>query len=205
MHANHRPAPIAIAAALVSLLGLALVFAPAGAAAPGAVATPASADADGQRGFDFEFGRWDTRIKRLRKPLSGSSDWVEYRGTTVVRPVQNGRANLAELDVAGAAGRIEGVSLRLYDPQTRRWSLHYANLGDGALTAPMVGRFEQGRGEFYADDRLGDRPIRVRFVIRCETADRCTFEQAYSADAGKTWETNWIATDTRVADASAPG
>ncbi|MGO4259367.1 hypothetical protein [Lysobacter sp. TAB13] len=180
--------------------GLAALLAIAPTAAQRAHAAAGDAPADGQNGFDFEFGRWTSHVKRLKQPLSGSDDWVEYQGTTVVRKLHDGRANVAELDVAGPAGRIEGVALRLYDPQNRQWTIHYANLRDGALTAPITGRFERGRGEFYGDDRLGDRPIRVRFVIRCETRDRCLFEQAYSADAGKTWEMNWIGTDTRVRD-----
>jgi hypothetical protein len=68
---------------------------------------------DGQHDFDFEIGRWATRLRRLKSPLTGSTDWVEYEGTSVVREIWGGRANLVELDVAGLAGRIEGLSLRL--------------------------------------------------------------------------------------------
>lgn len=153
---------------------------------------------DGQRDFDFEIGTWKTQLKRRLKPLTGSTSWVEYEGTTVVKPLLGGRANTAELMVEGPAGRIEGVSLRLYNPQTRQWSLNYASVADGAMTPPMIGAFEGGRGTFYADDTLGDRPIRVRFVISDITANSAHFEQAFSADGGKTWEVNWIATDTRV-------
>jgi hypothetical protein len=154
---------------------------------------------DGQRDFDFEIGRWTTRLDRLQKPLSGSKVWVHYEGTTVVRKVWNGDANLVELDGSGPAGRIEGLSLRLYNPATRRWSLNFANRRGGEMTPPSVGGFDQdGRGEFFADETLDGRPIRVRFVIAPLGADSWRFEQAFSADGGKTWETNWIATDTRV-------
>lgn len=153
---------------------------------------------DGQRDFDFELGSWKTHIKRRLKPLTGSTAWVEYAGTTVVRPLLGGRANTAELAVEGPAGRIEGVSLRLYNPQTRQWSLNYASTADGTMTPPVIGGFDNGRGVFYADDTLGDRPIRVRFVISDITRTSARFEQAFSADGGKTWEVNWIATDTRI-------
>lgn len=159
-----------------------------------------SAKQDGRHDFDWEIGTWKTHLKRRVRPLTGSDEWVEYQGTTVVRKVLDGRANLVELEVKGPAGLIEGLSLRLYDPQARLWSLHYANIANGALTPPVTGRFESGRGEFFASDTLDGRPIRIRFVISDITADSAHFEQAFSADDGKTWETNWIATDTRQGD-----
>lgn len=153
---------------------------------------------DGPGGFDFEIGRWNSVVKRLKRPLSGSHEWVELSGTTVVRKLLDGRANIAELDIAGPSGRIQGVSLRLYDAQSRQWSIHYANIAAGALTAPMLGDFRHGRGEFHGDDTLDGRPIKVRFVIECDRRESCRFEQAFSADAGKTWELNWLATDTLI-------
>ncbi|MGH8081723.1 MAG: hypothetical protein ACREP7_14200 [Lysobacter sp.] len=187
-----------VAGAMAALLAIAPTWAQRNrTTAKDAAARPAPSN-DGEHSFDFEFGRWNSQIKRLKQPLSGKSEWVEYQGTTVVTALQGGRANVAELAVAGPAGRIEGVALRLYDPQGGGWSIHYASLRDGALTAPLTGRFQNGRGEFYGDDSFDGRPIRVRFVIHCPSHDRCLFEQAFSADAGKTWEMNWISTDTRL-------
>ena len=155
---------------------------------------------DGQRDFDFSIGTWTTHVKRRVRPLTGSDEWVEYDGTSTVREVLGGRANLVELRVAGPAGRIEGVSLRLYDPESRRWSLNYAGASSGALGPPTIGTFTNGRGEFLGDETLGAKPIRVRFVISGVGADSARYEQAFSADGGKTWEVNWIATDTRLKD-----
>lgn len=170
---------------------------------PGTAGPPDQAQVarDDQRDFDFEIGTWRTHLKRRLKPLTGSTSWVEYEGITVVKPLLGGRANTAELMITGPAGRIEGVSLRLYNPQTKQWSLNYASAADGAMTPPVVGGFSGGRGTFFADDMLGDRPIRVRFVISDITANSARFEQAFSADDGKTWEVNWIATDTRISGA----
>lgn len=186
-----------------SFLSLALlaVVAPHPAAAQTATATHAPASEalrDGQHDFDFEIGTWRTHLKRLADPLSGSKTWVEYEGTTVVSKVMDGRANLVELDVQGPAGRIEGLSLRLYDPKARQWSLNFSNIKSGTLSPPSIGSFSDGRGEFYSKETLDGREILVRFVISDITADSCHFEQAYSADGGKNWEVNWIATDTRV-------
>lgn len=165
--------------------------------APKSDARP-SADRDGQHDFDWEIGSWKTHLKRRLRPLTGSDDWVEYEGTTVVREVLGGRANLVELDVRGPAGHIEGLSLRLYNPEARQWSLHFANIANGILTVPTIGAFNNGRGEFYAADTLDGRAILVRFVISGITGDSAHFEQAFSDDGGRTWETNWIATDTRM-------
>jgi hypothetical protein len=122
---------------------------------------PVNSRADGGHDFDFEIGTWKTHLSRLIHPLSGSAIWTDYDGTTVVRKVWNGRANLVELEVQGPSGHIEALSLRVYNP---------------------------------------GKSIKVRFVIANITRNSCRFEQAYSEDGGKTWEINWIATDTRLKD-----
>jgi hypothetical protein len=153
---------------------------------------------DGQHDFDFAIGTWKTHLKRLEHPLTGSTTWVEYEGSTVVRKVWSGRANLVELEVDGPKDHIEALSLRLYNPQSRQWSLNFAKSNDGTLSQPMIGEFKNGRGEFYDQEPLNGRAIYVRFVISDVTPDSCRFEQSFSDDGGKTWEVNWIATDTRV-------
>ena len=164
------------------------------------VVAEAPAKHDGQHDFDFEFGAWKTHLKRRLHPLTGSDEWVEYEGTTIVRKVWDGRSNLVELEVAGPAGKIEGASWRLYNPQARQWSLNFANSAIGTTTAPAIGEFKTGRGEFYAQDTLNGRSILVRFIISDIKTDSAHFEQAFSDDGGKTWEVNWIATDTRIDD-----
>ncbi|MES2128007.1 MAG: hypothetical protein V4463_12100 [Pseudomonadota bacterium] len=165
-----------------------------------ALSLPAlGAGPDGSRDFDFETGAWHTELKRLREPLSGKPPvWVEYEGSSLVHAALGSRANLIELDVGGPAGRIEGVSLRLYQPKTGQWTLNFANLSDGLLTAPMTGSFRNGVGEFFGEDTFKGRPILVRFLILPVTRDVYRFEQAFSADGGKNWEVNWLATDTRL-------
>ncbi|HET7228794.1 MAG TPA: hypothetical protein VFJ16_02195 [Longimicrobium sp.] len=153
---------------------------------------------DGQHDFDFEIGTWNTHLRRLQNPLSGSTTWVEYTGTTVVRKVWDGRANLVELTVSGPAGRLEALSLRLYDPQSHQWSLNFANARGGGMGVPSVGEFRDGRGEFISHEDYNGRMVLVRFVITPLAAGSCRFEQSFSADGGKTWELNWVAVDTRV-------
>ena len=160
----------------------------------------ASVDRDGQRDFDFNIGTWKTHVSRLEHPLTGSHSWVEYDGTSLVRTVWSGRANLFELDVTGPAGHIRGVGLRLYSPETHRWSLNWANTNDGAITGPPAfGSFKDGVGAFTDQEMLDGKPILVsnRFFDISPNSSR--FEQAFSADGGKTWEVNWKMTFDRVA------
>jgi hypothetical protein len=174
------------------------------AAATGAPAQPQPAAApaaarDGSHDFDWEIGSWKTDMRRLRHPLSGSKEWLHYQGTTIVRPVWSGRANLVELEVDGPTGHFQALSLRLYNPEARQWSLNYANSAGGTMSSPpTIGEFRNGRGEFYDQEMLGARAILVRFVISDITADSAHFEQAFSDDGGRTWEANWIVTDMRV-------
>jgi hypothetical protein len=153
---------------------------------------------DGQHDFDFEFGSWKIHLSRLLHPLSGSSTWVEYDGTSVVRQVWNGRTNLGELEVDGSSGHLEGLSLRLYNPQSQQWHISWANSADGLLGQAMIGGFKNGRGEFYDQEPFNGRAIFVRFIFSDITANSFRLEQAFSADGGKTWEANWIAKFTRV-------
>ena len=152
---------------------------------------------DGQHDFDFEFGTWKAHIRRLLRPLTGSKDWVDYEGISIVRKVWDGRANLGELEVSNSTSRIEGLSLRLYNPQSRQWSIYWSNSNDGSLGAPMIGQFTNGRGEFYDQEMFQSRAIYVRFIFSDFTPTSFRIEQAFSADGGKTWEPNWIATFTR--------
>jgi hypothetical protein len=153
---------------------------------------------NGQQDFDFEIGMWKTKLKVLKNPLSGSTTWNEYEGTTNVIGVCDNRSNLVELNVKGLAGQITGVSLRLFNPKTNQWSLNFANIRDGNLVIPSIGSFKDGRGEFFNEDTFDGKKIIVRFVISAITPNSCHFEQAFSADNGKTWEINWIADDTRI-------
>lgn len=170
--------------------------------------SPPAADAEprtGQHDFDFEFGTWTIHLSRLLKPLTGSREWVEYEGTSVVRRVWDGRANLGELDVTGPRGRIVGLSLRLYNPESRQWHISWASSSDGLLGPTMIGGFANGRGEFYNQEMFDGRAIFVRFIFSDITPTSFKLEQAFSDDGGKSWEANWLASFTKApAEAAKP-
>ncbi len=169
------------------------------AVALSASAAPPAMSRSGARDFDWEIGTWETSVRVRSNPLSGEApQWSDYSGTSVVKPLFDGRANFVELSVAGAAGKIEGGSLRLYGAQSGQWSLNYANLRNGLLTSPVYGDFDaSGRGLFYGSDTLDGRAVLVRFIITKISPKEAHFVQAYSADGGVTWEDNWVAIDTR--------
>jgi len=174
------------AAAALLLVGCA-------AQAPKLPDTPAATLHD----FDAQHGRWHTKVHRLLKPLSGSQEWADYEGSSIVHTVMDGHANVADLDVTGPKGRIQGMSVRLFDG--KRWTIQYTSIAAASLDAPIVGGFAGGRhGVFYGNDTFGDKPIVVRFVIDVIDAQHVHFEQAFSPDGGATWEMNWIADDTRM-------
>jgi hypothetical protein len=163
---------------------------------------------DGQHDFDFDIGTWKTHSKRLLKPLTGSTQWAEMNGVTVVRPVWGGKANLAELESDGPNGRqLELISLRLYDATADQWNINFATSRVGILNVtgdvqgvPLIGRFEDGVGRFYDQETYDGRAIWIRFTIRPLSSTSARSEQAFSDDNGKSWETNWINEYTKIAD-----
>lgn len=164
----------------------------------GSQPAPAADTRDGQHDFDFDFGTWKMHIRRRLHPLAGSDEWTEMEGTTATNKIWDGRSNLATVEADGPTGHLELLALRLYDPQAHQWSISFATRDTGVLSVPAVGTFTDGRGEFYDSELFHGRNILVRFSIWPVSANEVHSEQAFSADGGKTWETNWINTYTRA-------
>lgn len=162
-------------------------------AAPGTTAI----GRDGRHDFDWDIGTWNTHQRRLLHPLTGSTTWVEYHGTDAVRRIWDG-ANVAHIQADGPAGHLELFALRLYNPETREWSIYFSNSGSGTLSSPVIGEFRNGRADFIDQEPYNGKTILVRFSVSEITTDSCHFEQAFSADGGKTWETNFIVAETLV-------
>lgn len=167
---------------------------------PGSTPPPSAATRDGQHDFDFDTGTWKMHIRRLVHPLTGSTEWTTMEGTTVTHPIWNGRANLAEVEADGPSGHLELLALRLYDPTAHQWSIHFATSDVGVLSVPSVGTFQNGQGTFYDSELFHGRNILVRFRIGPVSATEVRSDQAFSADGGRTWETNWINTYTRIGE-----
>lgn len=153
---------------------------------------PLPRDPASPRDFDFILGDWRVHHRRLDERLSGCTRWTAFTGLSSTRPTLGGWGNLEDNLLHLPEGEVRAVALRACDPATQTWSIWWL---DGRrpqqLDVPVVGRFSDGRGVFYADDRLDGRPIRVRFIWCANPGGHPTWEQAFSPDAGASWETNW--------------
>ena len=157
---------------------------------------------DGQHDFDFVMGRWNVHLRKLVHPLTGSNEWIEYEGTSVMRKIWDDRANMEEFKVTSLDKRlhIDAQTLRLYDPGTRRWSIWLGDAAHGKLAGPpTVGAFSDGRGEFFDAEDFNGRPILVRYVWTQPTPTSAHMEQSFSPDWGRSWEVNWICELSRAA------
>lgn len=169
----------------------------AGLCAP---AARAAAGRDPSHDFDFLFGSWSVKHRRRQAFLAGDERWAEFPGTLKVRPILGGGGNIDENVLEAPAGRYLASSLRLFDPKAQTWSLYWIDGRAPHVDAPLVGRFEGRIGRFYNDDTFEGRPIKVRFTYETLDPRHARWDQAFSADAGATWETNWTMAFSRTAD-----
>ena len=145
---------------------------------------------DGSHDFDFIHGRWQVQNERLRERLAGSSDWEVFNAVDECRPLLDGGGNLEEFHTAWNGG-YEGLALRLFDVAANEWRIHWSSNRSGVLDPPVSGRFENGMGTFYGVDQHEGRAVKVRFQWQHTSANTAHWQQAFSADDGATWETNW--------------
>ncbi|HEU0025494.1 MAG TPA: hypothetical protein VFQ25_00120 [Ktedonobacterales bacterium] len=152
---------------------------------------------DGRADFDFFMGSWNIKHHRLAERLKGCDTWEDYAGTAEARKVLGDLGNTDEITMDTPAGCVRGMTVRLFDPHTRLWRLYWASNASGIMDEPLVGRFQNGRGEFYGHEIVGGVAIFSRFIWTPMSDEQCRWEQAFSADGGRTWETNWIMEFTR--------
>jgi hypothetical protein len=146
----------------------------------------------GAQDFDFFIGDWHVAHRRLAQRLVGSQDWQSFVGTCSTRPLLGGLGNVDDNLLQLPSGPYRAVSLRSCDPQTKRWAIWWLDARHPhRLDVPVVGGFENGVGSFYADDVLNGQAILVRFCWTQTHTPTPVWEQAFSADAGQTWESNW--------------
>lgn len=151
---------------------------------------------EGARDFDFWMGRWNIHNRRLRERLKGSTEWDEFAATSVARPLPGGLGNEDEYRTDYAGGFV-GMSFRFFDRASKQWAIYWADSRRGVLDPPVVGSFSGDTAIFEGTDTFEGRPIRVRFTWSRVTTAAPRWEQAFSADGGKTWETNWVMDMTR--------
>jgi hypothetical protein len=160
--------------------------------------TKSDSVADGRDDFDFFAGRWRVAHRRLRRRLASDTQWDEFAGVCENRPVIGGLGNVDDNYIELPSGAYRAVTLRLFSPATRQWSIRWVDGREMELGAPLHGTFANGVGTFFGDDMFEGRPIRIRFIWSEITAQSAQWQQAFSADDGATWEANWVMRFTRA-------
>lgn len=152
---------------------------------------------DGRADFDFLIGTWKAHQRRLKARLKGSTTWEEFEGRLVVYKVLGGLGNVDEITMERESGLSLGMTVRIFNPKTQQWSIHWADSVSTIFQEPMVGEFKDGRGVFYDHEIFEGKGIFSRFIWTKVSPSSCHWEQAFSADGGVTWETNMTSDFTR--------
>jgi hypothetical protein len=165
-----------------------------------ATAAQTNPAADGARAFDFWMGSWKIHNHRLRARLAGANEWDDFEATGAAHQLPGGLGNEDEYHTQYAGGFV-GLTIRFYNPATREWSLYWIDTRHpAALDPPVVGTFTGDVGTFYGKDTFAGKPILVRFIWSRTSTPTPHWEQAFSPDGGKTWETNWQMDMERIPD-----
>ena len=183
---------------LATLLCLSLAAAPVPS---GAAEVREPPPAGSPRDFDFLLGTWDIANRRLEGWLRGSQDWREFPARSTCTRLLGSAANMDEFTTPARPG-VVAMSLRLFDPVTGLWSIYWLDSRRPRITPPVVGGFSGDRGVFEGDDEIEGRAVRVRYVWSRIRSGRPRWEQALSADGGRTWETSWVMDLVRTGEAA---
>lgn len=144
-----------------------------------------------ERDFDFFVGRWKIHNRKLKTRLDNCAEWTEFEAVSECRKILNGFGNVDSFQTDFAGTKFEGMTLRLFNPKTRLWSISWADSNVVVLDVPQIGSFDGDHGKFYARDRFAGKNIIVLFDWDKTNPDVPVWSQAFSADEGKTWEWNW--------------
>jgi len=149
--------------------------------------------------FDFQIGSWQVTHRRLKQRLCGCDDWEVFSGTSDMRRVLGGRGNIEDNLLHMPDGAVRAIAIRSYDAALGAWAIWWlSTAAPHALDVPVIGGFDGGIGTFLAQDTLNGQPIAVRFLWLQTDGPTPRWEQAFSNDEGKSWETNWTMDFKRV-------
>jgi hypothetical protein len=152
--------------------------------------------------FDFLIGHFDVVHRQLRKPLTGSDEWDEYAGTCTARTHFDGAISIDEMQFPTKGSY--GLSIRLFDPVEKQWSIYWVDSRTMKLFPPVRGGWSNGSCLLVGEDEYDGRAILASYRWSDITEQTAHWEQAFSVDDGKTWETNWTMDFTRRATEPPP-
>lgn len=142
--------------------------------------------------FDFLLGQHIVHHKKLQKRLINCTLWDEFPGFHSMETLLKGNGNLEQHFIQDPTkGTMHGIALRLFNPKTRLWTIHWSDSKNNSLDVPVVGSFENKIGYFYAKDNFEGKPILIQFKWDKTNETHPVWSQAFSDDSGKTWEWNW--------------
>jgi len=154
---------------------------------------PRASDSSSRHDFDFLVGGWRIRNRKLKRPLENSDEWEEFDADQHCQPILQGSGNFDIFSTVVNGKPFEGFTLRLFDPQTRLWTIYWADSDGVRLDGGKVGSFDGDIGEFFARDVFAGKNVIVRFHWDKRTPEAPVWSAAFSVDEGKTWEWNWHA------------
>ncbi|EZH73519.1 hypothetical protein ATO12_16410 [Aquimarina atlantica] len=160
------------------------------------IITPTSTSS--KHDFDFFEGKFKLRNKKLKSILNHCEEWTEFESTQEMYKVLNGLGNIDNFLAIRDGQPFEGMTVRLFDPETRLWSMYWADSNRGKFDPPVVGSFENDIGYFFTKDTFEDKPIVVVFRWDVRDKNNPVWSQAFSDDNGETWEWNWYMYMTKI-------
>jgi hypothetical protein len=148
--------------------------------------------------FDFFVGKWKLQNKKLKTRLNNCAEWEEFESTQEMYKIINGLGNIDNFLANFNGQPFEGMSLRLFNPVSRLWSIYWADSNRGVLDPPVVGSFENGIGHFFARDVFENKNILVVFRWDARDTNNPIWSQAFSDNEGFDWEWNWFMYMSRI-------
>jgi hypothetical protein len=148
--------------------------------------------------FDFFEGKWKLHNRKLKSRLDNCTEWIEFESTQEMYKVLNGIGNIDNFLATFDGQPFEGMTLRLFNPKTKLWSIYWADSNEGKLDPPVLGSFENNVGHFVTKDTFNGKNILVIFRWDATDKDNPIWSQAFSDDNGKTWEWNWYMFMTKI-------
>jgi threonine/homoserine/homoserine lactone efflux protein len=168
-------------------------------------AKPLDTEKKGRDDFDFLVGDWQTVQTRSIKPLQDDAPWETFDATIHMEKLPGNLGNIDAMLAPLWRPNWTGVAIRIFNGETGLWSIYWLagktggiDSATGQLTVPVVGKFENGIGNFYSDEVIEGTALKVRYTWTRVDADQVKWQQAFSFDGGKTWKVNWRMTGTRM-------
>jgi hypothetical protein len=148
--------------------------------------------------FDFYIGKWNIRNRKLIERLNNCTEWTEFDSTDDTTHLLGGLANMNKFSAIFDGKPFDGIAIRLFNPQTKLWSVYWADNNVVAFDPPVVGSFNGNIGKLYCKDVFKGQDIIVLYHWDKMDIDNPIWSQAFSTDEGKTWEWNWYMYASRV-------